>query len=312
MKFTIIILFTLSCIHTLSRYSITDTKLGNVGLNVKPMPFLHLKTIENKIQKMGKSFDYDNEKVKNVIIEYTIKNINNIKHCYTWDIQYSLYKEKFLNDIKGHYINESEYHKIPLNIKYFDTYFDKIKKRDVSERMVYDKLRKNFYNNPNAILPAIAHFIKHVKAYLINEGILKSEKLSIEIEKDKKIIKALEKLRLENSAKHPENEAETLNEVPWEKTYEHVNKVGVKGMFLQKTSTKHKLDSIVTFFDIFNNKKIRYEDINDHMHPHMSLFSVLSILCSVAATFALFVTVAYHITKKKHQSDTTYTVMSMI
>ena len=37
MKFTISILFVLICIYTLSAYDMTDTALGNAGLNAKPI-----------------------------------------------------------------------------------------------------------------------------------------------------------------------------------------------------------------------------------------------------------------------------------
>ena len=80
-------------------------------------------------------------------------------------------------------------------------------------------------------------------------------------------------------------------------------------MFRQISQDENTLDSIDTFI-YPPTKRIKNKDINDSMYQHMSLFSILSILCGVAATFTLCVTVAYHIKKKQYY--TTYTAMDMI
>ena len=264
MKFTIIIVFALSCIHTLNRYGIKDTILGNAGLNTKPIYYLHFEKIEKMIKKMGTGLDYNNEKVNNAIIEYVIKFLDNVKHSYIYDIQYSLYKANFLKDYKGDIDKSKSYHKIPISIEYFDKYFRDIKNIDVSNSKVYDKLYTAFYMNSDVIPPAIAHFIKYIKAYLVNKKILKSEKLNTAITTDKeivnkivktlilknnaieakkesrqieklrlaKIVKPLDKdakasgLQLTNSAKQVTNKVDASDELQWKNTHEYFN-IGV-------------------------------------------------------------------------------------
>ena len=53
-----------------------------------------------------------------------------------------------------------------------------------------------------------------------------------------------------------------------------------------------------------------FKDMHDH--THMSLFAILVIVCSVVTTLALCITAAYHITKKKQQSDIAYTTIGLI
>ena len=202
MKFTIIILFALLCIHILNRYSMIDIALGNAGKNVKPIPNYHFELIKNTIQKMGKSFDYENKQVNDAIIEYIIKHLNNIKRCYRLDIKYTLYPD-LLKETKS-YIKESEYHEISLDLKYYEKYLKN--EKDISGTQITKNIYDAFSSNPNSISFMIKHFIKHTKAYLINKKILKSQELSTKIEKDTNeiVTKALNKLELINSAKQAE------------------------------------------------------------------------------------------------------------
>ena len=85
MKFIITILFVLSCIHTLSRYSMTNTALGNTGWNTKPIYTFYFEKVKGIFKDINKDLLYRNsDDVRKSVTDYAIKNIDRIKKIIYW------------------------------------------------------------------------------------------------------------------------------------------------------------------------------------------------------------------------------------
>ena len=289
MKFIIIcILFVLSYILQ-SIYGMIDTALGNAGLNVKPIHNSYFTEVKKIVGTMDKNLRYRNNKeVVDVIKEYANENKHSIKVSYMWDIAYSLYKDKFLTCKRNQFKKYPEFfNKIPKKeLQYYKDNLKEIMKMDVNSEKVFSDLNEVIDTDSELNKKLIPYFVTHAQNYLIKKGIIKSMKFNI--------------------AKRIQNK---LNEFINSKTAEHYKPIegalGIAGVLWIAGIGG-------SFYEIGkeNAMKNMTKDIkNTHTH---TLFSVLLILCSVAATLVLCVTVAYHITKKKQQHNITYTVMGII
>ena len=269
MQLFISVLCVFACIHLLDEYGMTDTVLGNVGWNDKLMQHDFIK-IKNTIEGIKKRKRYYNsKKIHNVLKQYA-KKIYPIDIYPIEHVKYGLVKNNFLTDTGNKY-NMKVYHEIP-NDKleyYINELSDNIEGMDVSSEDVsiaIDKVLKNDIYTENN---ARKDFIKEAQNYFVKKGTIQFKKPSI-------FNRFISKL----------------------KATEHIKPIGVV------TGTVLGLGGVAYEIGKANAMKNITKDMNDHVH--MTLFGILVIVCSVAATLALCVTVAYHITNKKQQSDITY------
>ena len=194
-----------------------------------------------------------------------------------WDIKYSLVKKGFLTDIKKKCAkNERNYHKISKKmLQYYINELEIIEGMDFDTYGVFYIVKNFIDRDKDTNEKAIAHFVRYAQNYLVKEGTIQSEPWHKVIgKKIRKIILSLDTNRI--------------------------------------LKAKHEFAKITDKLKTLILQKGMPLDMKDLMHTHMSLFSVLFIVCSVVATFALCVTVAYWIVYKKKQHDITYTVMGLM
>ena len=313
-------------------HGMTDTILGNAGLNTKPIPDYHFNRVKDKV--IGIKVQYrNNNDVINAIKQYA--NKIKVKKYYKWDVEYSLYKAKLLIDKENSYDKyPGLYHKIlKKELEYYKNQF-KINKIDVNRHNIYEFIEKD----KDTEKKAMEHFVTCTQDYFIQKGILQSKQPNTVI---------AEKVSDTSDTKNIMHEelAQTLTTVEGSTTKVPTNvprqtsrkkrsasEAGLVKMSKFKNSVKAHKKALVTIPEQTNSgkrsaseelvdicskfKKILLEtdkDTNENVHPnsHMLLFHILLILCSMAITVALCVTTAYYITKKK-QHNMSYTVTGLI
>ena len=271
------------CIHMLGEYGITDTTLGNAGRNSKPIYnvfFDNKDTIEN----INKEDRYRNsDEVHGALRNYAQNNMDTMKTYYTGDLKYNLVKAGVLTD-KGKIYNNNNmkvYHKIPwYKLQYYiDKLPNDIKGKDVRSKDVLDTINDVLKNDEYTNEKVIKHYITHAQNYFVQKGTIQSELRG-------KYNKFISKLK---ATKHIKPIAAVTGTV-----------LGLGG-----------IGGVAYEIGRANAMNIT-KDMNDHMHTHMTLFGILVIVCSVAATLALCVTVAYHITNKQQQPDIAYSVIGLM
>ena len=181
MKFIITLLFALSCIHTLNKYSMTDTALGNAGWNTKPILTYLFDDLQEKVESMGNKLLYRNKKkILNAIKKYGETNVKYIIHSYILDIGYGLHNEGLLTD-KTDQVKElfDSYHEIPKEeLQYYIKQLTNINGMDINDEELYKKIFEVSKNDSNINTNAIAHFATQAYDYLVKEGTLQSEQLN--------------------------------------------------------------------------------------------------------------------------------------
>ena len=277
MQFVIIyLLILLLCTLMYSVYDMTDTVLGNAGLNAKPIHKYEFIQVKKRIKSIDKQARYRNsDDVVNMIKQYANKNIDDIKEGFIWDIKYSLVKKGFLTDIQKECAkNKRNYHKISDKmLQYYINELEIIKGMDFDTYEVFFIVKKFIDKDTNENV--IAHFVRHAQNYLVKEG--------------------------------------TLRPKPWYKVIGKKIKKIIPSAFNTNgiLKEKHELAKITDKLNTLILQKQIHLDMKDLMHTHISLFGVLFIVCSVTATFTLCVTVAYWmVCKNKH--DSTYSVIRMM
>ena len=153
-----------------------------------------------------------------------------------------------------------------------------------------ENLNNVIKNDPKTEKNTKEHIIRLHKAYLVKQGILKP--------KPNIMFRVINKMK-----------SEMKGLVSKLKVTERYKPVVITGAGLSAIAG---IGGISYAIGKENAIKNMTKDIKDHMHTHMSLFGVLVILCSVAATLALCMVVAYHIKKKKKQPNITYSVIDLM
>ena len=175
---TMLVLTTMSCVPIQSVYGMTDTALGNAGLNSKPIDSAYFNDAKCIIEPIDTKFRYRNIKnVVDAIEKYAQGYLSDIKKDYKWDVKYSLVQDGVLTDKTYYYnMNPGSYHEIldtevryyadnlPNTIKGMDV---EINKEEVSESI--DKLIKNDLNTDKK---EMEHFVKVMQDYLVEQGTL--------------------------------------------------------------------------------------------------------------------------------------------
>ena len=292
MKLVTMLLIAELCVLILCVYDMKDTVLGNTGLNVKPMLEFDFDLLKYKIDCVDEGLRYRNSKeVVDAIKQYVEDDIDNMKLDYKRDVTYSLYKAKFLTYTGDDYKKyPEEYHRMSnRKLKY---YISKLRrkyiKKDADSKKVSKKVDKVVDDDPDTKKKLIKHFAKHAQNYLVKEGILYEPMSIAEIEKELEYMKngGMQELLsdMHNKAVSSASEVNGVSEA------------------------KRRLN--VLFLKLRRLDNERPKDIKQTTYTHMLLFDILVIVCSVVATLALCITIAYHITKK--QLNIAYTATGLI
>ena len=290
-------------ILVLGMYDMTNTALGNAGLNVKPV-FEFLNGLKHTVDYVENEFRHRGS--KQIVDEFN--NISNfyskfIVEEYIDDVVYALCRNKPLNK----YLNFHE-----VNIEKLNYYKENIKgitEKDLTVNEIYNKVEEFIKNEPDVETTATDHFVKHAQDYLVAKGTLKPEQPSeaMEVDTNMNIHEAFEKLPLPNTHKNMDSSVPKLHEIS--------TSVVIKTLKRKRSKlegNEHELGGLLDggkFSKIARLKLNERRDINDS--THMSLFGILVIVYSVTATLALCVTITYYITKKQ-QSNTTYTAIGLM
>ena len=223
MKFNIIyVLITLSYKLIQNGYDITDTALGNAGLNVKPIPEFVFENFKKEIQNINKIMRYRNsDDVVTVIKKYAYENIGTIKKDYECDVKYNLYKAGVLADEEHSYNEYPElYHKISkTELTYYKKKLDNIEDIDVDSDTISENIHEIMNIDSNTKNNAIKHFVTQAQDYLVKHRILQPKKpSSTKIVSDGNVIKnnmhkdLEQKLtKVHKNAKNSVNTHEVLN-----------------------------------------------------------------------------------------------------
>ena len=158
-----------------SVYSMTDTALGNAGLNSKPIFCFDLMQINDIVKGMNKVLYRNDDEVDKAMEEYAKKNIGSIKRNYKKDVIYSLHKEGLLSDKTDYYDKYLElYHKLPNTV--LEYYKDKlpngITQMDIKDDEVSKKIDEIIKNDVDTDEKVINHFVAHAQDYLVQKGTL--------------------------------------------------------------------------------------------------------------------------------------------
>ena len=290
MKFTIIILLALLCMHTLSVYGMKDKALVNAKKKEMHEKFQQLQT---NIERIGKNLDYNNEKVNQKINNFVNANMDDMVKAYSKEIKKSLKTTGFFEYAKTKTSNSvpEKYNLISKNeLEYYKEKLEGFRTKNIYRKDMSINLSNAIENDPETKKNAINYSIIFVKTLLVERGILKPKpntKVSIINRMKSKIKGLMTKLRVT----------------------EHSKPIMMAGAGLSAIAG---IGGISYGIGHANAMKNMTKDIKDHTSPHMSLFGILVILCSVVATLALCVIVAYHIMKKREQPDISYSVIGLM
>ena len=288
------------CILILCGYGITNTALGNAGLNVKPVYISYFEELQDIIKNMHQGVYYrSNENFGDTIKQHTINNIHDIKSIYKQDMKYSLCNTGFLK-CKGSLFkkNLKSYHKLTdLELEIYQSQFSKLKKKSVEDKVLLTAIENFFDTVPSIKNRAIAHFIIHAQNYLVQQGILNPKQYraldevvnNIKNTRHKELTKTLANIR--KNVDSSSSVSRVLGMLSGLLTI-----VGIGGLSYE-VGKKNTIMNMT-------------RDIKDN--THMSLFGILSITCSVTVTLVLCMAVAYHIINKKKPDDIVYNVIGMV
>ena len=296
MKYIIMfIVIAVSCVLMLCVYSITDTALGNAGLNVKPIRSCYFEHV-TKISNIDKGSLYLNKKQIDTITEYA-KNSYLIRNNYVRDVIYSLYEKNILTDTTDYIsINPKSYHEIPdTELPYYAGKLGNIKDMDVSNDEVSTRIKQIMKEDIKTEEKVAKHFVIHLQEYLVQQHILQSKQLNIAAITNKissmeiDINKGLEKISLTSTHRNRDTSITKASDL-------HSQTINRKRTIPR--DNKDDVDNVSSKLRKLRLSEGIRSDMKDRTHPHMSLFGVLSILCSVVATLALCAITAHYITKK--------------
>ena len=235
---------------------------------------LNAKPIFSLLDKVNKKdiaknlFHRDDPDVVRALTQFATANIDRIKERYKLDPRYSKDFATLMQKIK----------KTDTNPKFhgISDYKNYIYKVTTANRLDFIHL------DPTVKNKLIEDFVGDIQSYLVQKGIL-SEKPS--------------------AAAIAQKVSSIEHTIPEEK------------FLLGNTHGSMDTDATVSVAEVSNMPKEFIKtgnkipkDTKDNMHTHMLLFGILLILCSVALALTLCVAVAYHIAKKKHQSDISYSI----
>ena len=176
MKYIImLLLIAVSCVLMLCGYSMTDTALGNAGLNVKPIRSCYFEHVK-KFSNIDKGSLYLNKKQIDTITEYA-KNSDIIRNNYVRDVIYSLYEKNILTDTTDYIsINPKSYHEIPdTELPYYAGQLGNIKDMDVSNDEVSTRIKQIMKEDLKTEEKVAKHFVIHLQEYLVQQHILQSK-----------------------------------------------------------------------------------------------------------------------------------------
>ena len=338
MKFTITLLFALSCIRTLSRYGMTDTALGNAGQNSKPVFDDYFRKLKKMLQLKYKGLPQpSNEDLNKDIEEFANNNAHELITGYIEDVKYSLVERGFLKSIFSSFqnIHITNYHEI-LEKKDLEAYKDQLKNFEhgfVDHANVQSAVRQVVINDPELKKKVVIQFVKYAKEYVADKKIFESKessaivnKINTEQEeslkkgKRTKLLKLLNKdrrtklvesLNKEGSSVTESTELLDMNSRTTKLTNSMEN-MGIRATKSTESLNNYKKTTVFERFNKFKFFKNLRKDTKDRTRTHISVFGIIVVICSVAATLALCMTVVYHITKKKKQPDISYSVIRMM
>ena len=169
----ILLLITVACKLMQSMYSMTDTALGNAGMNVKPISYGYLEKVKKIIDNIENPYLYHNrKKVVDAIEKYANDNIDIVDE-YSDDIRYSMYKAKFLICTGNHYEDNINFHRISnTDLEIYKDQLKKIEGMNIDDDEVYEHINEFLDNDTNSDNKAMKHFVTHAQDYLVEKGTL--------------------------------------------------------------------------------------------------------------------------------------------
>ena len=322
-------------------YDMTDTALGNAGLNVKPISCSYFADAYEGVIGMDKNYLHRNEEIGKAITKYANANSDDMITEYFHDIQYSLYEKGLLEGTTNPFRKNSHgYDEIPdTELEY---YIKNIPGSSETDAKNIDAIEEFIDNDSNTKKNAIEHFIRQAKKYLVEES-TQSKQLNTEA-----LGTGIKRMDINNKNVHAVEEFIHAGSNAKKNLIKKIIKHNylLKESMLAKKLNKQALDTGIEKKSIFKFKiptkyfkpitavagtlaglgtigGISYEvgkanamkniskDIKDSTHTHMTLFGILVIVCSVVATFAVCVSIVYYITRKKQQLDMAYSVIGL-
>ena len=159
-----------------SVYSMTDTALGNAGMNVKPIYYGYLEKVKEIIDNIENPYLYHNrKKVVDALEKYANNNIDIVDE-YSDDIRYSMYKAKFLICTGNHYEDNINFHRISnTDLEIYKDQLKKIEGMNIDDDEVYEHINEFLDNDKNSDNKAMKHFVTHAQDYLVQQGTLQAK-----------------------------------------------------------------------------------------------------------------------------------------
>ena len=316
-------LFPLLCINVFT-HGMKDKALDNEQ-DIKKALDDYLKGLEELFKSTTNKVLYcDTDEVVNKIKEYVNNQMLFIKMDYLFNVEYNLCDE-FLSCPLNFVNKESRlYYKLSdPELGYFQSKL--INKRDHSLESASPIITDTVNNDPNIEKMLKTRLLTHAQDYLVSKGILKPKKtaLTTGIKKMKKITP---KVNIPRQHSKPivagtlqsEQSDKAVLTTGIDKIKKIVTKFKIPTKYYKPISTvAGTLAGLGTIGGISyevgkaNAMKNISKDIKDSTHTHMTLFGILVIVCSMVATFAVCVSIVYHITKKKQQLDMAYSVIGL-
>ena len=176
MKYIImLLLIAVSYVLMQSVYSITDTALGNTGLNVKPIHKDYFEQVKDIVEGMDNGSLYRNNPDVVDAIRIYGKYSNRALANYFSDIIYTLYTKKKLTDTTAIYSKDPKsYHEIPdTELKYYIGKLGSIKDMDVTNDELSARIKQIMKEDlKTQTTKAIEHFVTILQDYLVQQHIL--------------------------------------------------------------------------------------------------------------------------------------------